>query len=246
MKTDRPRRTGQGLKLTLAGLLTALALQPDAAAQSVAVSNLGQSWEWDLPLYNGESTAIQFTVGPLPEGLTDWTLNKITGSFSEPQGQGTPGSFEASILRDTFGAPGSLDSPLTVLSGDQPRTIREYEFVPPAGTTVFLEPETSYWLTYTSAGLPSEDDFYILRATDVPNEDAGSLQGWSIGDDHWYHMGEGWVEVVDPNGLRLPYQFSVSAVAVPEPSEYALFFALGLGAFALWHRRRQAGQRAAA
>ncbi|MCS1410210.1 MAG: hypothetical protein M2R45_03400 [Verrucomicrobia subdivision 3 bacterium] len=96
-------------------------------------------------------------------------------------------------------------------------------------------------------GGASSSDFYRIGLTDVPNEDSRALQGWSIGDNHWQNPdGSRWQEFSHPSGTRVPFRFRVFVTPVPEPSEYALFFALGLGAFALWHRRRQRGQRAAA
>ncbi|MCS1415535.1 MAG: hypothetical protein M2R46_03277 [Verrucomicrobia subdivision 3 bacterium] len=246
MKTDRPRRTGQGLKLTLAALLTALALQPAAVvAQSIiAVSTLGQPQTHTMRLRgSGESMATQFTVGPPREGFTGWKLDKITGGFGDPGG--SPSTFGISILNDDSGAPGSLDSPLATLTGDAPLRNGRYDFLSPAGTTISLEPETSYWLTYTHVG-GGNSDFYRLGVTNRANEDSGTLPGWSIGDTHWQNLdGSRWREF-NQGGLSLPYRFGVFVTPVPEPSEYALFFALGLGAFALWHRRRLAGQRTVA
>ncbi|MCS1417816.1 MAG: hypothetical protein M2R46_05572 [Verrucomicrobia subdivision 3 bacterium] len=244
LKTDRPRRTGQGLKLTLAALLTALALQPDASAQSFAVGNLtrgggGHSFDIRTP------AAMQFTVGPPPEGLTGWTLDKITGRFRGVTGN--PSGFEARILNDVSGSPGPLDSPLATLTGPDPRGRDvNYDFLPLAGTTISLEPETSYWLAYTSAGLPSASDTYRANIITVVGDDAESLSGWSIGDDLWVYENELWRTLRSGGSTRIPMKFGVFATPVPEPSEYALFFALGLGAFALWHRRRQQRQRAAA
>ncbi|MCS1417396.1 MAG: hypothetical protein M2R46_05150 [Verrucomicrobia subdivision 3 bacterium] len=245
LKTDRPRRTGQGLKLTLAALLTALALQPDAVAQSFAVSNLGQRSAGTGAVGMVDPSTTSFTVGPPPEGFTGWTLDKIT--MAARSTRGNPSGFEARILNDDSGSPGLLDSPLATLTGPDPRGIQDYDFVPPAGTTISLEPETTYWLAYTSAGLPSNDNHYTSRWTNSVSEDAGTLSGWSIGDDYWWNdLSNGrWQTHRFGGNTRIPLQFSVFATPVPEPSEYALFFALGLGAFALWHRRRQAGQRTA-
>ncbi|MCS1417490.1 MAG: hypothetical protein M2R46_05245 [Verrucomicrobia subdivision 3 bacterium] len=243
MKTDGPRRTSQGLKLTLAALLTALALQPAAAAQSFAVSNLEQTTFGFGALDVTSPVAVQFTVGPPPEGLTGWTLDKITGHILGARGN--PGSFEARILNDDSGSPGPIDSPLATLTGPDPRSAGRYDFLSPAGTTISLEPETSYWLAYTSAGLPSTSDYYRIYLTS--RRDQAGLQGWSIGNDSLrVNRNTGVWEAARIFGNSIVMKFGVEATPVPEPSEYALFFALGLGAFALWHRRRQQGQRAAA
>ncbi|MCS1417575.1 MAG: hypothetical protein M2R46_05331 [Verrucomicrobia subdivision 3 bacterium] len=188
--------------------------------------------------------ATQFTVGPPREGFTGWTLDRITGGFDETGG--SPGTFGISILNDNSGEPGSLDSPLATLTGDAPSSSGRYDFLSPAGTTISLEPETSYWLAYTYVGGASTSGFYRVGLAEVPNEDSGALPGWSIGDTHWQNPdGSRWQEF-NQQGLSLPFRLRVFVTPVPEPSEYALFFALGLGAFALWHRRRQQGQRAAA
>ncbi|MCS1413861.1 MAG: hypothetical protein M2R46_01579 [Verrucomicrobia subdivision 3 bacterium] len=233
LKTDRPRRTGQGLKLTLAALLTALALLADAAAQNFAISNLTRPKQQTLSITS--PVAARFTVGPAPEGITGWTLDKITARIDGAAGN--PRGFQAMILNDVSDRPASLDSPLATLTGPDPRTPGRYDFMPPGGTTVFLQPETKYWVAYTSDGLPTSSAFYTMDATRAWSEDDNSLDGWSIDNNSWRQRDD----IV--NRIMI---FGVSVTPVPEPSEYALFFALGLGAFALWHRRRQQRQRAAA
>ncbi|MCS1412154.1 MAG: hypothetical protein M2R45_05358 [Verrucomicrobia subdivision 3 bacterium] len=202
----------------------------------------------ETPFVIGSPLATQFTVGPLPsDGPADhniWALDKITGRFDGVTGN--PSGFEARILNDDSGSPGPLDSPLATLTGPDPRGSQDYDFMPPAGTTISLEPETSYWLAYTSAGLPSDSAYYRMRTTQRLTEDAGALSGWSIGNDVWRINNAGVWETFRVGRTSFPMKFGVEATPVPEPSEYALFIALGLGAFALWHRRRQQEQRAAA
>ncbi|MCS1409448.1 MAG: hypothetical protein M2R45_02629 [Verrucomicrobia subdivision 3 bacterium] len=193
-----------------------------------------------------DPSATSFTVGPPREGFTGWTLDKITmGAWGV---RNNPSGFQAMILNDDSGKPGPLDSPLATLTGPDPRDRQEYDFMPPAGTTISLEPETTYWLVYTSAEQPSDTIHYQSRWTGSVTEDVGALPGWSIGDDYWWNdFSNGRWQIHRFGGhTPVPLQFGVAATPVPEPSEYALFFALGLGAFALWHRRRQRGQRAAA
>ncbi|MCS1412207.1 MAG: hypothetical protein M2R45_05411 [Verrucomicrobia subdivision 3 bacterium] len=152
------------------------------------------------------------------------------------------------ILNDDSSKPDIFNSPLATLTGPDPRGRRDYDFVPPAGTTIFLEPETTYWLVYTSAGLPSNFNYYRTRSrTDMSQ---AGLRGWDIGNDLWFwDSNDGaWerLRTGTRGEIRLPMKFGVEATPVPEPSEYALFFALGLGAFVFWHRRCQREQRTAA
>ncbi|MCS1417843.1 MAG: hypothetical protein M2R46_05599 [Verrucomicrobia subdivision 3 bacterium] len=256
MKTDRPRRTGQGLKLTLAALLTALALQSDAAAV-VVVGNLDPRSSGATLRGDGTAWATQFTVGPLPSDASpehdSWALDMIESRFLGSSGLGfTPHKLRVSIqndvpLDDGDSIPAPLDSPLAILTGPDPNTRGEHDFMPPEGTTVSLQPGSSYWLVYYFPGEEQyRHSFYSPAITLSDDEDAGSLPGWSIGDARRAAEASDDHEWFLPGGLAVTHVFRLSATPVPEPSEYALFFALGLGAFALWHRRRQRGQRAAA
>ncbi|MCS1410907.1 MAG: hypothetical protein M2R45_04102 [Verrucomicrobia subdivision 3 bacterium] len=235
---DRPpwADRGQGLKLTLAALLTALALQSDASAV-VALNTLrGQSVSHNLD----GGLALRFEVGPIPDygrerGDSVWQLDIITMHFGKARGN--PSGFEAKIYRndDNTDLPGETIATLTL-----PDLLIEgnYSFNP---RTVLLQPGVSYWLAYEDRDA-TEDDFYVVSLSNTESVEAA--EGWSIGDRPYVWDEHEWSRPDDPSN-PLSFSFALQT-AVPEPSEYALFFALGLGAFALWHRRRQAGQRAVA
>ncbi|MCS1407863.1 MAG: hypothetical protein M2R45_01024 [Verrucomicrobia subdivision 3 bacterium] len=232
---DRPRRTDQGLKLTLVTLLTALALQPAATANSFTnvISNLEQ------PRINqnlGKGLATRFTVGSII-GRADhniWTLGTITVPFGDAEG--SISSLEASILSDSSGSPGDLFAPLT---SQDPQLAGNYDFMPREGTEVFLQPGSSYWLAYKSFDAGGGNSF-VVGLANSPDEDVREF-GWSIGDRS-FGVDEQTSDWKNPDPALPPLQFRMiadTAAVVPEPSEYALFLALGLGAFALWHRCRQ-------
>ncbi|MCS1410678.1 MAG: hypothetical protein M2R45_03873 [Verrucomicrobia subdivision 3 bacterium] len=238
-------RAGQWIKLTMVALLTALALPSAALAQPrEAVSNHRSNQGIFSLDRNTWAATTSFTVGPLPaDAATDaWELVKVRAWFNRTEGNPPP--IVAGIYsEDSRGERKELAFLRFLKDGRTvPIEIRDrgwYDFYPESSAglgsgagTLRLEPGETYWLQYSS---PSAEHLSVrYRISNTLDGTERGLDGWSIGN---IRKGAG-------RTSNRPLQFSVTVL--PEPSEYALFFALGLGAFAIWHRRRQRGQQAAA
>ncbi|MCS1409661.1 MAG: hypothetical protein M2R45_02845 [Verrucomicrobia subdivision 3 bacterium] len=249
LSCPRQRRQEPKLKPALAVLLAALALQP-AASAAILVSSYPDTGPMPYNMWVDDYFATSFTTGPV-SGLNEkWQVEKISAPWAGSILPHLPTKVSVTLLSDSQTQPGSPGDLFVSLGEHAPLSeIKEYDYIPSA--ELFLEPETTYWLSYEildKAGVPSG---YTAGVSHSPTE-TEALPGWSIGDNAWERDLQTGDWTRQPNGGSAenalgPFVFSVSGEAVvPEPSEYALFFALGLGAFALWHRRRQQEQRTVA
>lgn len=206
-------------KSVLVALLTGLGFGMPLPAATV-VSNL------DQPTFGSSPVSTAFWFGN--RFVTDasslgFTLESVTISLGLP-GDSSSGLFVA-LYSDDSSHPGL---PLEMLSGTaSPAVDGDFTYT---SLGLVLAPNTSYWIV---AGVAAGAGNYSWKVTDS-NLFTGS---WSIPPTatHIYSFNQGgqW----EPAQDGFARQFSVAAIAVPEPSSVACL-GLGGGAWIVFRRRQ--------
>ena len=170
-----------GLVALLATLLLVFLTPSLGQAQTVAVSNLGQTnVPADLTVENTKSYAQSFTTGSHSAG---YDLTDIQLSFGA--GTTTPAEFTAELRphsgsNPTTPAVAQLTVPGTLGTGTQSLTA-------PSGTV--LDASTTYYVLFRFGSAANQPQ---VRYTASDAEDSGGLSGWSIGDSRHEHDGSSW------------------------------------------------------
>ena len=217
-------------------LLSASLLLATATSQAVVtVSNLANPQGGNWIIGNGGGVALSdtpnansFTTGA---GL-GWNLNNLTLLLLEDLN--VSGSITVELFSDNVGVPGSS---LAVLNGPDPVGSVPTPYVYTPGSTVSLNPTTTYWVVASGPVEPGFPDNYSWTNTSDTSE-SPALPGWSIGDTT--------LEAISGNSSAtwgswsplladVPVMFSVDVTAVPEPSTGLL---LGLASLIALRRRR--------
>lgn len=209
------------------------AMAVSAAAQTVFVSNLGQSVEDFRAVGGGGGAPDPITLGmSFTTGGSGAVVDKFTLSFQAANG--SPSGFTLKLY-DSFTAGVGPSGLVATFTGSDPLTTSNYDFVGSAT----LAASTTYYLIASVPGAigASNDQFYWHRTLSTA-EDGGGAAGWTIGDTQIVNNAfNNWAAVTTP------LEFSVHGSAIPEPSTYAAMAgaaALGLAAWRRRHRKRTA------
>jgi hypothetical protein len=171
---------------------------------------------------------LSFKTTPT-EYLIDTVTVKLANDELDPAGYGnvTIAIYNASGANST---PGSIvGTPIgSVPVSSLTTTLTDFSFT---GLNRTLSPSTNYWITLTSTDMPPNSSGYAH--TGVIRDSSGTLTTGSLGST-FKSSGSGWSTF---NNFWV--QGSVSTVAVPEPSTYALA-AIASGVMAAVARRRKA------
>lgn len=228
MKTELKRLLARGF----AGAMLICPLQ----AQVVGVSNLGDSIiGYVYNVYTDQYVAMNFTTGP---GV-GWPLASLDLRL-DAYGI-NPGDLTVSLNADASGLPGVLID--TLATPVPPTLLTDYNFT--LGSSLWLAPETTYWIVASGTGTVSEDYGWGWASSSTPTAETG-LPGWTILDgvagsaDGGLNWSVYPYQIIDLGTIQVainqPAMFAVNLV--PEPHESALMAGLGLFAFAAWRRRR--------
>jgi hypothetical protein len=189
--------------------------QPTTGANAISTYyGMGLSFQTTALEYIIDSVTLKLGNDSLtPAGYGDITIS----IFNALGGNSTPGSIVGSPI-------GSV--PVSSLT----TTRTDFSFT---GLNRILSPSTNYWITITSTNMPSVSTGQYARAA-LTFDTFGAKTTGSSGHTT-YNMTSGTWSAPDTNFWVLG---SVSTVAVPEPSTYALA-AIATGVMAAVARRRK-------
>jgi hypothetical protein len=186
-----------------------------------------------------ENVALFFSVGANDDWagsrfITDgsspsFTLQSITVGLANAEGGG---GFFVALFSDAGGLPGIALEPLT--GSDDPLSEGDYEYT---SSGISLAPNSSYWVV---AGIQETGGTFNWKAAGSQFNFTGP---WTIPSTNTHITsfpagGSTWNTSFNNDGF--PFLFSVSAVAVPEPSTAVLLLrTMSIMMIVLRHRLRQ-------
>jgi len=184
-----------------------------------------------ISTYYGAGLSFKTTA---TEYIIDSVTLKLANDSFSPAGYG---NINISIYNALGGnsTPGSIvGSPIgSVPVSSLTTTLTDFSFT---GLNRLLSPSTNYWITITSTDMPANGSGQYAR-TAVTDNNIGALTAGSLGSTFYDMSGGSWLWSSPVNNYWV--HGSVSTVAVPEPSTYALA-AIATGVMAAVARRRKA------
>lgn len=216
------------IKHTVAAVGIALwfvAVQEISAQGTIYLSNLSEpSFLYSVSISSNGLVAQRFITGENPEG---YVLNSVQLLMDATVGM-ADGFFVSIYGTNRIGMPNER-AIIANLSGPAPSVAGVYTF---GASGVTLKASTTYFIV-VGATSPQEIGFYRWRIAD--SRSYHSVGGWQMSLNQYVSDTArlNWVSV----GNR-PFQFSLNATAIPEPSALVLVF-LGTVVLIYGYRKRQ-------